>query len=86
MVFTKQLLIWICGKRHRKKGKHYKDYFYYGCKHRRMQQGHSCIFNNQLQEEKLDNAVAEVISKLVSNPKLADMMQKKIHIIMNESL
>ena len=62
-----------------KNGKHYKDYFYYGCKHRRMLQGHSCTFNKQLQEEKLDNAVAEVISKLVSSPKFADMMQKKIN-------
>ena len=44
-----------------------------------MLQGHSCTFNKQLQEEKLDNAVAEVISKLVSNPKFADMMQKKIN-------
>ncbi len=62
-----------------KNGKHYKDYFYYGCKHRRMLQGHSCTFNKRLQEENLDNAVAEVISKLVSSPKFADMMQKKIN-------
>lgn len=60
-------------------GKHYKDYYYYGCKHRRSTRGHSCTFNKQLQEEKLDNAVAEVISRLVSNPKFADMMQKKIN-------
>lgn len=60
-------------------GVHYKDYYYYGCKHRRNTRGHSCTFNKQLQEEKLDNAVAEVISRLVSNPKFADMMQKKIN-------
>lgn len=62
-----------------KNGKHYKDYCYYGCKHRRMLQGHSCTFNKQLQEEKLDHAVAEVISRLVSSPKFADIMQKKIN-------
>lgn len=60
-------------------GKHYKDYYYYGCKHRRNTRGHSCAFSKQLQEEKMDNAVAEVISRLVSNPKFADMMQKKIN-------
>lgn len=60
-------------------GKHYKDYFYYGCKHRTMVRGHKCTFNKQLQEEKLDGAVAEVIGKMVSNPKFADMMQKKIN-------
>lgn len=63
----------------KRNGVHYKDYFYYGCKHRRSTRGHSCTFNKQLQEEKLDSAIAEVISKLVSNPKFADMMQKKIN-------
>lgn len=62
-------------------GKHYKDYFYYSCKHRIPVRGHEkCNFRKQLQEEKLDDAVAEIISKLVSNPKFADMMQKKIDI------
>lgn len=64
----------------RKNGKHYKDYFYYGCKHRTLLNGHACTYNKQLNEEKIDTAVAEVISKLVSNPKFADMMQKKINI------
>jgi len=64
----------------KKNGERYKDYFYYGCKHRRLYNGHACTYNKQLHEEKLDNAVAEVISKLVSNPKFADMMQKKINI------
>ena len=64
----------------KKNGKHYKDYFYYGCKHRSMMQGHRCTYNKQLQEEKLDSAVAEVIGKLVSNPKFADMMKEKINI------
>jgi len=61
-------------------GEHYKDYFYYSCKHRSLARGHRCTFNKQLQEEKLDAAIAEVIGKLVSNPKFADMMQQKINI------
>ena len=61
-------------------GEQYKDYFYYGCKHRSLIRGHKCTYKKQLQEEKLDHAVAEVISKLVSNPKFADMIQKKINI------
>ena len=64
-----------------KNGKHYKDYFYYSCKHRTPVLGHEkCTFRKQLHEEKLNNAVAEIISKLVSNQKFADMMQKKINI------
>lgn len=47
--------------------------------HRRMQRGQKCDFNKQIQEEVLDNAVVEVIIKLVSNPKFAAMMQEKIN-------
>lgn len=28
-----------------KEGEHYKDYYYYGCKHRQMMNGHKCTFN-----------------------------------------
>lgn len=64
----------------KKNGKHYKDYYYYCCKHLDLTRGYKCTYNKQLQEEKLNDAVAEVICKLVSNPKFADMMQKKINI------
>ena len=50
----------------------------YGCKHRAMTHGHKCDFKKQINEELLDGAVAEVIVKLVSNPKFAAMMQEKI--------
>lgn len=63
----------------KRNGKHYKDYFYYSCKHRNMVRGHACTYRKQLQEEKLDAAVAEVISKMISNPKFADMIQEKIN-------
>ena len=59
-------------------GTKYKDFYYYGCKHRAMTRGHKCDFKKQINEELLDSAVAEVIVKLVSNPKFAAMMQEKI--------
>lgn len=59
-------------------GVHYKDYYYYGCKHRGALNGHKCTYKKQLQEEKIDGAVAEIISKLISNPKFAAIMQEKI--------
>ena len=43
-----------------------------------MTRGHKCNFKKQINEELLDSAVAEVIVKLVSNPKFAAMMQEKI--------
>lgn len=60
-------------------GTKYKDFYYYGCKHRTMTRGHKCDYKKQIREELLDDAVAEVIVKLVSNSKFADMMQKKIN-------
>lgn len=64
----------------RRDGKKYKDYFYYGCKHRRGLNGEKCQYNKQIHEEKLNSAVQEVISKMVSNPKFAKMIQQKINL------
>lgn len=77
----------ICGSgmygnksiKYKKDGTKYKDFFYYGCKHRGMQRGHKCVYKKQIREELLDDAVAEVIVKLVSNPQFAAMMQEKIN-------
>ena len=63
----------------KKDGTKYKDFYYYGCKHRIMTSGHKCDYKKQIREELLDDAVAEVIIKLVSNPKFAEMMQEKIN-------
>lgn len=67
-----------CTKR-KKDGTPYKSFSYYSCKHRKMQRGQKCDFAKQIQEEVLDNAVVEVIIKLVSNPKFAVLMQSKIN-------
>lgn len=65
--------------KYKKDGTKYKDFFYYGCKHRDMTRGHKCDYKRQVNEELLDSAVAEVIIKLVSNPKFAALMQSKIN-------
>lgn len=65
--------------KHKKDGTAYKSFSYYSCKHRKMQRGQKCYFTKQIQEEVLDNAVVEVIIKLVSNPKFAALMQSKIN-------
>ena len=63
----------------RKDGSNYKDFYYYGCKHRNMTRGHKCDYKKQVHEEMLDASVAEVISKLVSNPKFSDLIRNKIN-------
>ena len=65
--------------KHKKDGTKYKDFFYYGCKHRNMNRGYKCDYKKQINEELLDNSVSEIIIKLVSNPKFAAMMQDKIN-------
>ena len=65
--------------KHRKDGTKYKDFFYYGCKHRTMTRGHKCDYKKQINEDVLDAAVVEVITKLVANPRFASMMQDKIN-------
>ena len=63
----------------RKDGSNYKDFYYYGCKQRNMTRGHKCDYKKQVHEEMLDASVAEVISKLVSNPKFSDLIRSKIN-------
>ena len=72
--------------KHKADGTKYKDFFYYGCKHRTMLYGHKCDYKKQINEELLDDAVAEVIVKLVSNPKFAAMMQEKINMKVDTSV
>ena len=66
-------------------GTKYKDFYYYGCKHRDMSRGHKCYYKKQINEELLDSAVAEVLTKLVSRPKFASMMQEKINMKVDTS-
>lgn len=69
----------------RKDGSNYKDFYYYGCKHRNMTRGHKCDYKKQVHEEMLDDSVAEVISKLVSNPKFSDLIRSKINMEVDTS-
>lgn len=69
----------------RKDGSNYKDFYYYGCKHRNMTRGHKCDYKKQVHEEMLDASVAEVISKLVSNPKSSDLIRSKINMEVDTS-
>ena len=69
----------------RKDGSNYTDFYYYGCKHRNMTRGHKCDYKKQVHEEMLDASVAEVISKLVSNPKFSDLIRNKINMEVDTS-
>lgn len=63
----------------RKDGTYYKTYFSYACKHRLNKDGHKCDYHRQWSEEKVDNAVSEIIRKLVNNPRFSEVMKTKIN-------
>lgn len=65
--------------KHKKDSTKYKDFYYYGCKHRTMLHGYKCDYKKQINEDLLDNSVSDIIIKLVRNPKFASMMQDKIN-------
>ncbi len=48
-------------------------------KHRMTVAGQKCTYKKQVREELLDETVAEVISKMVGDPKFAAMMQERIN-------
>ena len=63
MVCTKHTGTCVCGAgmygnksiKKRKDGSNYKDFYYYGCKHRNMTRGHKCDYKKQVHEEMLDH-------------------------------
>lgn len=59
-------------------GSHYRDYFYYACKHRRSVDGHKCDYRKQWNEDRVNEAVEEVIRKLVHNEKFETAIREKI--------
>ena len=65
-------------RKKKKDGTLYKDYFYYACKHRRLVDGRKCGYRKQWSEDKINNAVEEVIRKLVKNPKFEEAILNKI--------
>ena len=50
-----------------------------------MTRGHKCDYKKQVHEEMLDASAAEVISKLVSNPKFSDLIRNKINMEVDTS-
>ncbi len=77
----------ICGsgmygnvsRKKRPDGTYYKEYFTYQCKHRKLVDGQLCTYRNQWKQSDLNDAVAEIIKKLVQNPKFEEAICKKIN-------
>lgn len=63
----------------KKDGSKYKDFYYYGCKHRKFVNGEKCTYNKQINENVLNSAVIEIVSKAINNSKLLSIMKEKIN-------
>ena len=63
----------------KKDGTFYPTYYSYACKHRTYKNGHKCDYHKQWNESKVDEAVAEIIKKLVQNPRFSEVMKTKIN-------
>lgn len=71
----------LYGNPNRKKkddGSYYKDYYSYRCMHRQDVDGERCNYKRQLNQEEVNDAVTEIIKKLVQNPKFESAIRKKI--------
>ena len=66
-------------RKRKKDGSLYKDYFYYACKHRIKVDGRRCDYRKQWGQDMVNEAVAEIIRKLVQNPKFEEAIRKKIN-------
>lgn len=65
----------------KKDGSRYKDFHYYHCKHQGfLSSGEKCNYKKQINEELLDNAVEEIIVKLVTRPEFAKMLEERIQV------
>lgn len=62
-----------------KNGEYYSDYFYYSCKHRKIEDGTPCDYRKQWGQNIVNAAVEEFISGLMQNPEFIDALDNKIN-------
>lgn len=71
----------LYGNTTRKKDKNgvpYKDYHFYACKHRLKVNGATCTFRTNINERDIDEPVVAIISKLINDPHLAELLSSKL--------
>lgn len=59
-------------------GEFYADYHFYACKHRLSLEGKKCDYRRNWNNKDIDGPVVEILTKLISDPKLADYIRAKL--------
>lgn len=65
-------------RKKKKDGSLYRDYFYYACKHRLHIDGKRCDYHRQWGEDIVNDAVADVIRRLVRTPQFETAIRERI--------
>lgn len=65
-------------RKRKKDGSFYRDYWYYACKHKLEYDGHKCTFKRQIHQDKINEAVVEVIRNIVKNSKFDSAIKEKL--------
>ncbi len=65
-------------RKKKKDGSMYRDYFYYACKHRLHIDGKRCDYHKQWDEDIVNDAVADVIRRLVRTTQFETAIREKI--------
>ncbi len=65
-------------RKRKKDGSFYRDYWYYACKHRLEYDGHKCSYKKQIHQDKVNDAVVEVIRHIVKNSQFDKAIKEKL--------
>lgn len=65
-------------RKRKKDGSFYRDCWYYACKHRLEYDGHKCSYKKQIHQDKVNNAVVEVIRHIVQNSQFDTAIKQKL--------
>lgn len=65
-------------RKRKKDGSFYRDYRYYACKHRLEYDGHKCTYKKQIHQDKVNDAVVEVIRHIVKNSQFDTAIKEKL--------
>ena len=65
-------------RKRKKDGSFYRDYWYYACKHRLELDGHKCTYKKQIHQDKVNDAVVEVIRHIVKNSQFDTAIKEKL--------
>ena len=76
----------ICGagmygsvnRKRKKDGTHYRDYWYYSCYHKQEYNGGRCSYKKQIHQEKINDAVIELIKHIIHNSNFDRAIREKL--------